>query len=186
MEKITKHKRQEKPDIRMDLSSKILEIFKKTEKPLVIKDQGITFYRFHYKDVFNLTIDFMQKNDLGSELLSVKMIDKNILHLVDTKEKLENFSNELCNHITFLTENFKLIEIDKENNKAQIRSYPPFVKHNEKLFFEIIINANEPSIYLCRKLNDTRKHITKPVSFVVTDEILQRLLKHFTHHGNAN
>lgn len=156
---------------------KIYSEFKKFENPLILKDRGITFNRFIFKENIILVIDYLRKNELGAELLSIKMTDKNIKNLVDAKEKLENFSNLLCDRINFLTENFRLIEIDRQNNKAQIRSYPPFIRQNEKLFFEIIINANEPSIYLCRKVVESDKKITKPAAFVLNDEVFQRLLQ---------
>ena len=46
--------------------------------------------------------------------------------------------------ITYLLENFKLIELDKMNHRAQLRSYPPYDTEDGKYFYEIIIeNANE-------------------------------------------
>lgn len=161
----------------MDSVDKIYSAFKNLENPLILKDAGFTFKRFIFKENIILVIDYLRKNELGAELLSVKMTDKNIQNLVDAKDKLENFSNRLCDRINFLTEKFRLIEIDKQNNKAQIRSYPPYIKQNEKLFFEIIINASEPSIYLCRKVVETDKKATRPAAFVLNDEVFLRLLQ---------
>ena len=166
----------------MELAKKILTDFKDFDQPLVIKDQGLTYNRYIYKNTIQLTMDYYQKNELGSELLSIKMVDKNIRNLVDAKDKLEEFSNQICSRITFLSEKFKIIEIDHKNQKVQMRSYPPFVKQNEKLFFEIIINAVEPSLYLCRKSADPAKHLITPASFILNDEVLERLLENLTTH----
>lgn len=166
----------------MNQAQKILKDFKDFDKPLVIKDQGISYNRYSYSEKFELFIDYLKKNELGSQLLAIKLVDKNLKHLIDAKDKLENFSNQLCNRITYLTESFRLIEIDDHNQKAQIRSYPPYIKQNEKLYFEIVINANESSLLLSRKSTDT-KHLTKPVSFILNDELLERIVNDLTDHA---
>lgn len=165
----------------MNRSAKqILTEFKKFDKPLIINDQGLSFNRYTLKNDIELSIDYFKKNDLGTELLSIKLIDKNLKHLIDAKDKLENFSNQLCKRITYLSESFKLIEVDKENKKAQIRSYPPYIKYNEKLYFEIIIDATKSSLYLSRKATDVILRKTKPVSFILPDDLLERVLHDLT------
>ncbi|KAA3614760.1 MAG: hypothetical protein D8M58_09890 [Calditrichaeota bacterium] len=160
----------------MSKAKKIFDDFKNFDKPLVISDSTRNYNRYNYKNDFELSIDYFKKSDLGAELLAIKMIDKNLQNLVNAKDKLEKFSNELCDRITYLTESFRLIEMDSKNNKAQIRSYPPFIKQNEKLFFEIVINASQCSLLLSRKVYDKYNHSTKPVSFILNDEILERII----------
>ena len=161
-------------------SEKILNDFKKFNKPLIITESGSSFNRYHYQENFDLFIDYKQKNELGSELLTIKLVNPDIQKLVDAKNKLEDYSNELCQKITYLSENFKLIEIDSKNNQAQIRSYPPYTKVNERLFFEILINAPEESLTLWRKSRESSTHRESRKSFILNDEILLRLLKDLT------
>ena len=135
----------------MSKVKKIIEDFKNFDKPLIIQDQNRNYNRFNFKNDFELSIDYFKKSDLATELLAIKLVDKKLQNLIDAKDKLEDFSNQLCDRITYLTESFRLIETDAKNKKAQIRSYPPFVKQNKKLFFEIVINAAENSLSLSRK-----------------------------------
>ncbi len=160
----------------MSKAKKILDEFKNFDKPLVINDQTRNYNRYHYINDFELLIDYFTKSNLGSELLAIKLVDKNLQNLIDAKDKLEEFSNQLCDRITYLTESFRLIEIDSKNHKAQIRSYPPYVKQNEKLFFEIVIDASECSLLLSRKVYDNFNRSTKPVSFILNDDVLERII----------
>jgi hypothetical protein len=160
----------------MNKAKKIIEDFKNFDKPLVIKDTTRSYSRYNYKNDFILSIDYFKKSDLGAELLAIKLVDKNLQNLINAKDKLEDFSNQLCDKITYLTESFRLIEVDTKNKKAQIRSYPPFVKQNEKLYFELVINASESSLSLSRKVHDNFSHSTKPVSFILNNEILERII----------
>lgn len=58
--------------------------------------------------------------------------------------KLEEQAEQIQTKITYLLENFKLIELDKMNRRVQLRSYPPYDTEDGKYFYEIIIeNANE-------------------------------------------
>ncbi len=160
----------------MNTAKKIVEEFKNFDKPLVIKDPTRNYNRYYYKDDFELSIDYFKKGEMGTELLALKLIDKNLKNLIDAKNKLEEFSNQLCDKITYLTESFRLIETEEKNKKAQIRSYPPYVKQNEKLYFEIIINAPESSLLLLRKVYDNFNHSTRPVSFILNYELLERII----------
>ena len=160
----------------MGNAKSIIIEFKNFDKPLIIKDQTRSYNRYNYKNDFELSIDYFKKGPLGAELLAIKLVDKNLQNLIDAKDKLENFSNDLCDRITYLTESFRLIEMDAKNKKAQIRSYPPFVKQNKKLFFEIVINAPECSLLLSRKIYDNFTRSTKPVSFILNDETLERII----------
>ncbi len=160
----------------MSKAKKILDEFKNFDKPLVINDQTRNYNRYHHVNDFEFLIDYFTKSNLGSELLAIKLVDKNLQNLIDAKNNLEEFSNQLCDRITYLTESFRLIEIDSKNNKAQIRSYPPYVKKNEKLFFEIVIDASECSLLLSRKVYDNFNRSTKPVSFILNDDVLERII----------
>jgi len=163
-------------------AEKIVADFKKFDNPQIITSQGLTYNRYSYSAEIDLFIDYFKKNDIGSELLAIKLIDKNLKHLVDAKNKLDDFANKLCDKITYLSESFKLIEIDQYNHRAQIRSYPPFVSKDKKLFFEIEINASKNSLLLSRKAADIIQHKVKPVSFVLNDEILERIIRDLIEH----
>ena len=79
-------------------------------------------------------------------------------------------------YFSYLSENFKTIEIDRYTNQVQIRSYPPYQQNGQRFYFEIIMDFNAGIFKLYRVCADVNTNSTKKYPFVVSEETLQRLL----------
>lgn len=144
---------------------------------LLIHEQGQNFYRF--TDKFNgiqIIIDYISKDSLSCQFLQIKTISGGLKNISGDEEKLHQLADGLCDKISYLSENFKMIELDRLNKQIQIRSYPPYQKENKKLYFEIIVKLDEQSITLQRLESNVKTNQTSKTAFVITDETLERLL----------
>ena len=151
----------------------IIKDFKTFKNPQILQINGLTFKRFTHSDSITSIIDYSKREELSSKLLQIKVINPAWQSSAPSKDFLEKIGNKICEHVNYLSERLKLIEIDTNNAKTQIRSYPPNVDKNKKIFFEIIFTANEHSITLTRKQNAS----STPQPFVLTNEIIERYLE---------
>jgi hypothetical protein len=154
-------------------SENITEQFKSSGKDKIIKEGSREFRRFQGTGKLPIRIDYTQKEKLSAELLKIKM------HYSGTAEgsdQLSRVAELVCERITYLSESFKLIELDRHNNKVQIRSAPPFRKESFIYYFEIILDLSKKTLQLQRLMYDRDIRSTEPVSFVVSYDILERLI----------
>lgn len=151
----------------------IIKDFKTFKTPQILKINGLTFKRYTHSDSITSIIDYLKREELSSKFLQIKVINPAWQSSAPAKDYLEKIGNKICEHVNYLSEQLKLIEIDTNNAKSQIRSYPPKADKNKKIFFEIIFSAAEQSITLTRKQNAN----STPQPFVLTNEIAGQYLE---------
>lgn len=152
-------------------------ITKKQQDPLRISDDANSGYRFgDMVDGKKVELNFLSIDSLSSKFLLIRVEDTFLKESGLSDEQLEKVSNLLCEKVSFLSESFKLIENDRKNKRVQIRSYPPYIKEESRSYFEILLDLKESCLTLSRKESSTTGSISENVPFVLSDEVLERLL----------
>jgi len=160
----------------MSQAETILKEFKQSKNILVLTENGLQFKRFTYNNNYTLLIDFLRLDQISSELLALKVTGKELSSLLASRDKLEEFADSCCQRITYLPENFRIVELDAQNRQAQIRSYPPYTTQSKRIYFEIVLNALEGSLRLSRKSWERSTNAINEISFVLPDELCIRLI----------
>jgi len=98
-----------------------------------------------------------------------------ILDVDEINRRLEQQAEQVQSTITYLLEDFMLIEIDKASKRAQLRSYPPYEKENSKFFYEIVLEEGTRVHFQRYEYNKAHRRYEK-ITSQVTQEIFLRLL----------
>jgi len=129
----------------------------------------------------------------GELQVSVKMADSDRLGCLMERLEMKGTSGHPLNldplrvekEVTYLGEPLKIVELEKYQGKALLRSFPPRRENGTVLFFELTIDRNE-GLSLHRLSYDhalgTRSHT--PVA--VTRETLERLLADLVSWASTN
>lgn len=162
----------------MNTAEKIIKQFKTIDEKdaLLIRQESKDIYRYtHNLADGALMIDFIKKDTLSVQLMQVNLSHNRIGALAGDTENWKQLGNRLCEDISYLSENLKIIEIDRTHRQMQIRSYPPYVKDNLRIYFEILVDFEKSTMNLVRKQSNLHDRTTSKVSFVIGDEVLTRL-----------
>jgi len=91
-----------------------------------------------------------------------------------TTQSLQRQAAAIAKNITYLLEDFALIEIDEKTGVAQVRSSPPHRKTAEIQYYEILLYGDRLVFNRYRKQKDgsARERVASHLS----DEVLQRLI----------
>jgi hypothetical protein len=127
-------------------------------------------YQIKYKgiDNYGIVLDYISVA-LVNPILDVDLIN----------QKLEEQSEKLQQTITYLLEDFKLIELDKMNKRAQLRSYPPFESENSKYYYEIVVEEGIRCHFQRYLYSKDSKRFEK-ITSQFTLEIFERLINDLT------
>ena len=152
----------------------IIEQFKTSREDKILEVGNREFKRFLIDKAHDISIDYTKKENLSAELLTVKM---RYSGPAEGTDELSRIAGLICERITYLSENFKLIELDRHNNKVQIRSAPPYHRESLIYYFEIILDLNRMSLQLQRLAYDSEDRSLEPVPFVISYDLLERLMR---------
>lgn len=138
------------------------------------------YYLQHEVDDFQFQVRFKDIEKLGIVLdyLSVQKLSP-ILDVSLINRKLEEQAAAVEKNITFLLEGFKLIEMDLQNKRAQLRSYPPYTKENSKYYYEIMLDEGTKAHFQRYEYSMTDKRYQK-ITSQLTIEIFERLVDELT------
>ena len=129
----------------------------------------------------------------GELQVSLKMADSDRLGCLLERLEMKGTSGHPLNldpirvekEVTYLGEPLKIVELEKYQGKALLRSFPPRRENQTVLFFELIIDRNE-GLSLHRFAYDrnlgTRSHTPVPV----TRDTLERLLADLVSWASTN
>jgi hypothetical protein len=90
-------------------------------------------------------------------------------------ERLSAQADAIQKRITFLLESFRLIELDKQNKRAQLRSYPPHSEENNKYYYEIVLDEGVKIHFQRYQYSQDQKRYEKIYS-LLTMETFERLI----------
>ena len=161
----------------MRFSEKVIQDLR-TLKHETAPTRADKFYHFQ-KDVegLNIAIKFKDIDRYGIVLDYIAIVRKEpILDVEEINRRLEHQAEMVQNKITYLLEDFTLIEIDKASKKAQLRSYPPYEKENSKFFYEIVLEEGTRVHFQRYEYNRDHRRYEK-ITSQLTLEIFERLLE---------
>lgn len=156
---------------------KINEIRNDNKKALQIREDQKIFYRLaHEFDDNSFVLDYSRLDSLSCEVLQIKVHKASLAGSDEQPEMWDKISNELCSRISYLSEEFRVIELDRVHGVAQIRSYPPYAQNAHRVFFELTVDFRKKDMVLQRIDRDLKSNLAANSPFVLSDEILSRLI----------
>lgn len=137
------------------------------------------YYLQHQIEGFIFQIRFKEIEKFGILLdyLSVQC-ENPLMDVGVINQRLDDQAAEIQKRITFLLEDFKLIEIDHQNKKAQLRSYPPYSQENSKFYYEIVLDEGCSLHFQRYEFSREHRRYEKIIS-QLTIETFERLVNEF-------
>ncbi len=123
-------------------------------------------FQIRFKDIdkYGLVFDYISIKK-GTPILDVEQINRT----------LEKQAGKFQEKITYLLEDFRLIELDKMNKRAQLRSYPPYKKEDSKYYYEIVLDEGTRFHLQRYEYSSSLKRYEK-ITSQLTLEIFERLI----------
>ncbi|RMF56357.1 MAG: hypothetical protein D6748_13720 [Calditrichaeota bacterium] len=126
----------------MNYGQKIISLIQEEKARGVYADPKQKYYYLQHEEgdlQFQVRFKDIDKLGIVLDYLSIKK-QAPILDVSLINQKLDEQAAAVEKRITFLLEGFKLIELDRQNKRAQLRSYPPHTKENSKYYYEIVLD----------------------------------------------
>ena len=160
----------------MSISEKVLEELRELKKSpgTTRKDK---FYYFHKAlDGLDVAVKFKDIDRYGIVVDYISLArTEPILDVEAINRRLEQQAETVQKTITYLLEDFMLIEMDKASKRAQLRSYPPYEKENSKFFYEIVLEEGTRVHFQRYEYNKEHRRYEK-ITSQLTLEIFKRLV----------
>ncbi|MFZ0389367.1 MAG: hypothetical protein WAN36_02825 [Calditrichia bacterium] len=123
-------------------------------------------FQLKYKDVgkYGIVLDYITISR-GTPIMDVDLMNR----------KMSRQSEQVQKIVTYLLEDFKLIELDKMNKRAQLRSYPPHQKDDSKYYYEIVLDEGIQA-HFQRYLYSGEKRRYEKTDSQLTIETFERLV----------
>lgn len=94
------------------------------------------------------------------------------------RERLRRQADAIKQRVSYLLEDFRVIELDEQNGLAQLRSVPPALEQRSICYYEILLRGNH-SLSLCRYEASGTPSTRRVVPASVTQEAFARLCDDF-------
>ena len=149
-----------------------LQLFLANEKPMVAGDQKRYVFERQVNDVhFRILVHDFDKFSFQIEGFELSTLRKSNI----SAGELEKRSNWITKKITYLLEDFKVVELDANNLKLQLRSVSPESDSVNLLYFEILLHA-AGAILLTRYQFNKETQTRTRIPYHVTSEVLIKLI----------
>lgn len=135
------------------------------------------FYHLQHEEddfQFQMRVKDVEKFAVVVDYISVAKKDP-ILDVEVINQKIAEQADAIQKNITFLLEEFKLIELDHQNKRAQLRSYPPHTAENSKYYYEIVLDEGAKAHFQRYEYSMAEKRYTK-ITSQLTTETFERLI----------
>ncbi len=134
------------------------------------------YYLQHEEDdfQFQMRVKDVEKFAVVVDYVSVAKKDP-ILDVEVINQKIARQADAIQKNITFLLEEFKIIELDRQNKRAQLRSYPPHTDENSKYYYEIVLDEGTKAHFQRYEYSMAEKRYTK-ITSQLTTETFERLI----------
>ncbi len=161
----------------MSAGKVLLEKMKEEKLRLVEARDGDKFnFVQHQEDNLNFQVKFKDVDRYGIVLDYIAIsLGEPILDVDEINRRLSQQAEKVQERITYLLENFRLIELDRMNKRAQLRSYPPYEKEDSKFFYEIVLDEGTRIHFQRYQYSKERKRYEK-ITSQLTLEIFERLV----------
>lgn len=169
-------------ELNMNYGKKVSEMLFDEKNPAVHFDaKQKFFYLQHQEGDYQFQIKFKDAAKYGI-LIDYIAIGKSIpLQDVETiNQRLDEQADAIQKRITFLLEEFKLIEMDIRNKRAQLRSYPPHTEDNAKYYYEIVLDEGvKVHFQRYQFLTDEKRYakITSQLTMETFERLINELVK---------
>ena len=120
--------------------------------------------KFKDIDKYGIVFDYISIKK-GTPILDVDLINRT----------LELQAELIQKNITYLLEDFRIIEMDTMNKRAQLRSYPPYKKDDSKFYYEIVLDEGI-RFHLQRYEYSQSKRRYEKITSQLTLEVFERLI----------
>lgn len=161
----------------MNYGAKILTRLRAEKKELSGTRRKDKFSLLHHKEnglIFQVRYKDMDTYGIVLDYLSIAK-DEAIRDVEIINQKLAEQADSIQGTITYLLEDFKLLELDKMNKRAQLRSYPPYEKENSKYYYEIMLDEGISVHFQRYEYRRNEKRYVK-ITSQFTLEIFERLV----------
>ncbi|NOX36942.1 MAG: hypothetical protein GXO78_05335 [Calditrichaeota bacterium] len=154
----------------------IRKIQEAKQKQITIKQKDKFSVLQHQEDdlLFQVKFKDIDKYGIVVDYISIQKLSP-ILDVDEINRRLEQQADAIQKRITYLLEDFKLIEIDRMSKRAQLRSYPPYKKENSKYFYEIVLDEGVKIHFQRYQYSMDEKRYEK-ITSQLTLEIFARLI----------
>ncbi len=145
-------------------------------QPLQVSAKKKFYYLQHEEDdfQFQMRIKDIEKFAVVVDYLSVAKKEP-ILDVEVINQKIAQQADAIQKNVTFLLEEFKLIELDNQNKRAQLRSYPPHTAENSKYYYEIVLDEGTKAHFQRYAYSIEEKRYSK-ITSQLTTETYERLI----------
>jgi hypothetical protein len=145
---------------------KVLSLEHKEKYSFVYHTEENWQFQIKYKDIdkYGIVIDYISLSS------TVPIMDVELMN-----KYLEKQADLIQKKITYLLEDFRLIEYDKMNKRVQLRSYPPHKKGDFKYYYEIVVDEGT-KLHFQRYEYDKNERRFEKITSQFTLEIFERLL----------
>lgn len=149
-----------------DEKTKLIETKAKDKFYLLQFAEDDLNFQIRYKDLdkLGIVVDYISIHK-RTPILDVEILTK----------KLEQQAQEIQERLIYLLEAFKLLELDKMNKRAQLRSYPPYKDSDSKYYYEIVLDEANRIHFQRYQYSKTEKRFEK-ITSQFTLEIFERLI----------
>lgn len=148
-----------------------------SQNPAIEKDEKRQTKFIQYKDeVLQFNIRFKEAGSMGV-VLDYAAISR-VNPLLDTQsinQHIDTQAERIQKRITFLQEEFRLIENDHQNKRAQLRSYPPYSDDESRFYFEIVLDEGS-KVHFQRYQYSLREKRYRKITSQFTRESFMRLI----------
>ncbi|GAB4335275.1 MAG: hypothetical protein Kow0037_14950 [Calditrichia bacterium] len=155
----------------------IVSMIREQEQSGLTTPSGKKFKQFQSQlGKCSVQIKYKEIGSLGILLDSVVMKrGEAVLDLEEQHRRLEKMAHEVQERLTYLLEDFRLLELDRLNKKAQLRSYPPHQDEDSKYYYEIVIDEAVQIHFQRYQFNRKTRRYEK-IASQLTLEVFERLL----------
>lgn len=161
----------------MDYGQIVFKVMEEEKNRALYSDPKQKFFYLQHQEnnlLFQVKYKDIEKSVIVLDYISV--LNKTPILDVDLiKKKLSAQAEAIQKRITFLLEDFKLIEMDNQNKRAQLRSYPPYTRENSKYYYEIVLDEGTRAHFQRYEYSMAEKRYEK-ITSQLTRETFERLV----------
>ncbi len=138
------------------------------------------YYVSHQEGEFQFQVRFQEVEKVGIVLDYISIAkEPPIQDVEEINRRLDEQADAVQKRITFLLEDFKLIEMDSQNKRAQLRSYPPYKEEDSRYYYEIVLDEGT-RVHFQRYQYSSKQRRYEKVTSQMTVESFTRLINELT------
>lgn len=130
--------------------------------------------------IFDTTVDNLRVHVCVSDFdrfsfLLTRLEFRDLNKVMVTPEWQKRVADQLTSKLTYLLEELRVVEIDTQNHKVQLRSRSPESDQHHLAFYEMVVDANG-GVSLLRYRFDKDSQTRSAAPFHLTNEVFAKLI----------